>query len=246
LGGTMQFQLTKEEKAYLARDDNLVKQWDPTGYDTLMQVVKDGGFTPLARVLGISRQGVENRCKRAAEVLRRAIRHEAFLKLPASDRLTASVECLHLTNRTFNVLNKLEIRTVGDLLNATKETLLSTKACGVCSLINIDEELKRHGLERREGRYTRDRLGSQPGPSDGLPLEWIKYRANKKPRNFVSMAMAVKLTNLTSMELRAGVRDKELKSIRRPFIRKGISRKTLFLRIDTLEEYLLKKAYAPI
>lgn len=75
---------------------------------------------------------------------RRADRQSAILKIPVTD--------FELSVRSRNCLNKMNIRTLGDLIQMTEQDLLAHKNFGETSLMEVKQMLAQKGLRLGQGK----------------------------------------------------------------------------------------------
>ena len=75
---------------------------------------------------------------------RRADRQSAILKIPVTD--------FELSVRSRNCLNKMNIRTLGDLIQMTEQELLAHKNFGETSLMEVKQMLAQKGLRLGQGK----------------------------------------------------------------------------------------------
>ncbi|MGE0712019.1 MAG: DNA-directed RNA polymerase subunit alpha C-terminal domain-containing protein [Planctomycetota bacterium] len=75
---------------------------------------------------------------------RRADRQSAILKIPVTD--------FELSVRSRNCLNKMNIKTLGDLIQMTEQDLLAHKNFGETSLMEVKQMLAQKGLRLGEGK----------------------------------------------------------------------------------------------
>lgn len=89
----------------------------------------------LDRRVGGMRQQMEL-CRRAAD-------------LQTADILNVSIVDLGFSFRTFNVLKRVEVETVGDLVQYTEDDLLRIRMLGIKCLREIKDRLNHFGLRLR-------------------------------------------------------------------------------------------------
>ena len=91
---------------------------------------------------------------------RRADRQSAILKIPVTD--------FELSVRSRNCLNKMNIRTLGDLVQMTEEELLAHKNFGEPSLMEVKQMLAQKGLRLGQGKIEGRGLPA-PQPMEASP-----------------------------------------------------------------------------
>lgn len=90
---------------------------------------------------------------------RRADRQSAVLKIPVTD--------FELSVRSRNCLNKMNIKTLGDLIQMTEPELLAHKNFGETSLMEVKQMLAQKGLRLGQGKIE----GGAPLPAPPKPVE---------------------------------------------------------------------------
>jgi DNA-directed RNA polymerase subunit alpha len=87
---------------------------------------------------------------------RRADRQSAVLKIPVTD--------FELSVRSRNCLNKMNIKTLGDLIQMTEQELLAHKNFGETSLMEVKQMLAQKGLRLGQGKIEGSSLPAAPKP----------------------------------------------------------------------------------
>lgn len=120
-----------------------------TDFDKLvLDITTDGTVTPLEAVNRAARI-LSDTFRNIYEPEPEAVTEETTSKIP-EDVLRATVEELDLPVRITNALKAVEINTIEDLINASKQQLLKAKNLGAKSLTLIAEKLAERGLFLRE------------------------------------------------------------------------------------------------
>jgi len=89
---------------------------------------------------------------------RRADRQSAILKIPVTD--------FELSVRSRNCLNKMNIKTLGDLIQMTEQDLLAHKNFGETSLMEVKQMLAQKGLRLGQGKIEGGSLRVPPRPME--------------------------------------------------------------------------------
>lgn len=92
---------------------------------------------------------------------RRADRQSAVLKIPVTD--------FELSVRSRNCLNKMNIKTLGDLIQMTEQELLAHKNFGETSLMEVKQMLAQKGLRLGQGKIEGGALPAAPKPVEVSP-----------------------------------------------------------------------------
>jgi DNA-directed RNA polymerase subunit alpha len=94
---------------------------------------------------------------------RRVDRQNQVLKIPVSD--------FELSVRSRNCLNKMNIKTLGDLMNMTEPELLAHKNFGETSLLEVKQMLAQKGLRLGQNRGQTSGFTTRTGTQKVLPKE---------------------------------------------------------------------------
>lgn len=94
---------------------------------------------------------------------RRQDRQNQVLKIPVSD--------FELSVRSRNCLNKMNIKTLGDLMNMTEPELLAHKNFGETSLLEVKQMLAQKGLRLGQNRGQASGFVTRTGTTKALPKE---------------------------------------------------------------------------
>ena len=98
---------------------------------------------------------------------RRADRRTMILKIPVTD--------FELSVRSRNCLNKMNVKTLGDLIQMTEAELLAHKNFGETSLMEVKQMLAQKGLRLGMGKLDVERpRGRRRQPSRAIPEEVLK------------------------------------------------------------------------
>jgi DNA-directed RNA polymerase subunit alpha len=92
---------------------------------------------------------------------RRADRQSAVLKIPVTD--------FELSVRSRNCLNKMNIRTLGDLIQMSEQELLAHKNFGETSLMEVKQMLAQKGLRLGQGKIEGGAMPVVPKPVEVSP-----------------------------------------------------------------------------
>jgi DNA-directed RNA polymerase subunit alpha len=97
---------------------------------------------------------------------RRADRRSMILKIPVTD--------FELSVRSRNCLNKMNVKTLGDLIQMTEAELLAHKNFGETSLMEVKQMLAQKGLRLGMGKMDVNALVSGPEAKQNIPEEVLK------------------------------------------------------------------------
>jgi DNA-directed RNA polymerase subunit alpha len=92
---------------------------------------------------------------------RRADRQSAVLKIPVTD--------FELSVRSRNCLNKMNIKTLGDLIQMSEPELLAHKNFGETSLMEVKQMLAQKGLKLGQGKIEGAAMPAVPKPVEASP-----------------------------------------------------------------------------
>ncbi len=97
---------------------------------------------------------------------RRADRRSMILKIPVTD--------FELSVRSRNCLNKMNVKTLGDLIQMTEAELLAHKNFGETSLMEVKQMLAQKGLRLGMGKMDVNALAMGPEQKQDIPEEVLK------------------------------------------------------------------------
>jgi DNA-directed RNA polymerase subunit alpha len=97
---------------------------------------------------------------------RRADRRSMILKIPVTD--------FELSVRSRNCLNKMNVKTLGDLIQMTEAELLAHKNFGETSLMEVKQMLAQKGLRLGMGKMDVNALAMGPEQKQNIPEEVLK------------------------------------------------------------------------
>lgn len=76
--------------------------------------------------------------------------HKWLLEHPDSITLDSDIECLELSVRSYNVLHRLNIKTVRELCNLTAKDILERRNAGPKSVAEIESTLSKYGFSLKQ------------------------------------------------------------------------------------------------
>jgi len=131
---------------------------------------------------------------------RRADRQSAILKIPVTD--------FELSVRSRNCLNKMNIKTLGDLIQMTEQDLLAHKNFGETSLMEVKQMLAQKGLRLGQGKMEggfRSPSANAPAADDSAlsqPIETMHLSVrSQKCMERLGLRTIGQLTSRTEAEL---------------------------------------------